>query len=551
MQYYHDTFGRLLALLPWLIIPTLCSASENAAKNLLPADQPIASVIDHHIDAQLKASQVAPAPQASDAAFLRRVTLDLVGRIPTRSELAAYLKSNDKNKKETLVDRLLASPGFVRHQAQRLLVLLEGDGPESRRGNRNGLRDYLRDGLAQDRSWDTMFKELIVPNQADKQQARASEFLKSRIRDLDKTTVDVSTVFFGVNISCAQCHEHPHVLEWTQDHFYGMKSFFARTFDNGGFLAERSTGAVNFTPNGGKPKVAEVMFLTGEKIDPPGMKGDKNQEKKERSLFSKLKKQRKPAPLPEFSLRQKFLEVALGPKGRRLFSRSIVNRLWFQYCGLGLVMPLYQMHEENPASHPELLEWLARDTHDHGYDLKRLIRGIVLSQAYSRSSQWTEKEVPAEKLFARALVRPLTPMQLSRSLLLASTDPFTLPNDAKQLPDHFASLDRRAEGLASFFPEPGHGFQVSVKEAMLFSNNERIARDLLQGGNSLVESLTKIKDLRDRAELAVKTIFTREPRSTEIDLLSSYMREQDGRTQEICQQVVWALLTSPEFRFNH
>ncbi len=534
-----------LTLFVFAIGPTILHADEPGS--VLPANRPIPEVIDHYIDAKISAMEVQPAPLADDATFLRRLTLDLVGRIPTKAELEAYVSSKNANKKAEVVDRLLASAEFARNQGERFATMMTVDGR-----NKDPLQDYLQTSFAENRPWDDLFRELILPDQTDKEQVKASDFLKSRIRDLNKTTVDVSTLFFGVNISCAQCHDHPHVPSWTQDHFYGMKSFFSRTFDNGGFLAEKSYGAVKFTPNKGKPKVAPVMFLTGKTITPPGMESpDKNQQKKERDLFNKAKKQKQPAPTPRYSLREKLIGIALGSEGERFFSRSIVNRIWYQYFGCGLVMPLDQMHSENLPSHPELLHWLARDMASHDYDLQRLIRGIVLSDAYARSSRQVAEFAPADNMFAVAQVRALPPMSLARSLFLASTDPESLPTKETDLEKYFDNLDRRARGLASLFPEPGSKFQVSVEEAMLFSNNERIQRDLFQRGDSLVSRLIIIEDLKERAHYAVRTVLSRPARPEEIGALTRYMQEREARSEEACRQVVWALLTSSEFRFNH
>src|SRR5262249_47484251 len=162
-----------------------------------------------------------------------RLTLDLVGRIPTVSETQSYLASTEPDKRSKLVDRLMASPGFVRHQATELDVLLM-------QGTRRGtLREYLLSAVAENRPWDQIFRELLLADEKDPKRKGVSEFVRQRLRDPDKLTTEVSTLFFGVNISCAKCHDHPKVPDWKQDHFYGMKSFFNRTFDNGGFVAER------------------------------------------------------------------------------------------------------------------------------------------------------------------------------------------------------------------------------------------------------------------------------------------------------------------------
>src|SRR5262249_41978162 len=249
-------------------------------------------------------------------------------------------------------------------------------------------------------------------------------FLRGRVNDADKLTNDVSVAFFGVNVSCAQCHNHPHVKDWTQDHFYGMKAFLVRTFDNGGFLGERGYGVVKYKPTKGPERTAKMMFLTGATVEDANAKEPSAAEQKaEKEALDKAKAAKTPPPAPKFSARGKLVEVALKGENAEFFSRSIVNRMWHRFFGTGLVSPLDQMHAENQPTHPELLAWLARDTSEHKYDLKRLIRGIVMSKAYSRSSKCDSENRPANKTFAVAKLKPMTPMQLSISLRIAATDP--------------------------------------------------------------------------------------------------------------------------------
>src|SRR5262249_35070177 len=141
-----------------------------------------------------------------------------------------------------------------------------------------------------------------------------------------------------------------------------------------------------------------------------------------KDLFEKHKKNKTPPPAPKFSARQSLVELSLATEQRGFFARNIVNRMWFRLFCCGLVMPLDQMHSENPPSHPELLDWLAVDTAEHGYDLRRLIRGLVLSQTYARSSRWTSQSLPPANQFAVARARPLTPMQMALSLRVATSD---------------------------------------------------------------------------------------------------------------------------------
>ena len=538
---------RTLAVVAILL---MSSAEVFAQGNLLPPDRTVEQAVNHYLATKLKAENVTPAPAADDAAVLRRLTLDLNGRVPTVTEVDDYLKDTAPDKKAKLVDRLLASSAFNRHGAQTFYAFMQYSDGRPRKGDKgNPLYDYLLTSLTENRSWDRMFKEMMLPDEKDAKMAGAAEFLKTRVKDLNRLTIDTSSTFFGVNVSCAQCHDHPHVQQWTQDQFYGMKSFFARTVDSGGFLGERDFGVVKYIPNKGAEKVSPVLFLSGKKIDPPGMKEPTGDEKKKEQMrLDQGKKAKAPPAPPAYSLRAKLVETALAPEQREFFARNIANRMWHRFYGRGLVMPLDQVHSENPASHPELLDWLARDLAEHGYDLKRLARGLVLTEAYARSSRWEAEKLPDERLFAVASVRALAPMQLATSLKVATADPKTLAADVEK---KIEAVEKSASGLANLFPQPTDNFQVGVAEAMLFANNEALQKSLLDGPGTLVERMKLEPDLAKRAELAIRTVLSRPARADEMQALVGYMQRRQDRPDAACQQVVWALLTTAEFRFNH
>jgi hypothetical protein len=521
---------------------------------LLPANKPIEQVVDHYVDAGLKIGDVKAAAQADEATILRRLTLDLNGRIPTANEVRAYLADPSADKRVKLVERLMASPAFARHQGiefETLLMASAGDGGKRGRSGGTLMRDYLQAAFAENRPWDTVFREVMLADENNTKAKGAGEFLRTRVKDLDRLTADVSSVFFGVNISCAQCHDHPKVDDWKQDHFYGMKSFFSRSFDAGNFVGEKEFGLVKFTPNKGKEKPAKVMFLSGKALEavPGWVEPSREQQQKDRERMEAGKKGTKPVP-PSFSLRAKLVDVALEPGQRDFFAKAAVNRLWHRLTGYGLVMPLDQMHSENPPSHPELLDWLARDLVEHKYDLRRLTRGIVLSQTYSRSSRWEGGKQPLPETFAVARARLLTPMQMATSLKLSTTDPDSLT--AADVEKKIEAIEKSANGLASLFPNPAIENQIGVTEALLFSNGDTIQRECLtEGGDKLVSRLLKIDNLEQRADVAVRTVLSRPSRPDEATLLADYMRRRQDRGAAAVQQVAWALITGAEFRFNH
>src|SRR5262245_54362202 len=189
-------------LLLLIALAALGLAAPARCADLLPPSEPMHVVIDHYIEVGLAADAVKPAAQADDAALIRRLTLDLNGRIPTVAETKTFLSSNDSDKRAKLVDRLMAAPAFARHLANELDAMLM---PPERLG---GLREYLTRACAENRSWDRIFRELLVADESQPATKGSSAFLKPRAADLDKLTGDVSSLFFGVNVSCARCHDH-------------------------------------------------------------------------------------------------------------------------------------------------------------------------------------------------------------------------------------------------------------------------------------------------------------------------------------------------------
>jgi len=516
------------------------------SEKLLAKAKPLEQAVDHYVGAKIKADNVTPTAAADDSTFIRRVTLDLAGRIPTAAEVQAYAKSADPEKKAKLVDDLLGSGSFTRQQVAEFIWLIND-------GRDDGFRGYLEKAFADNRSWDKVFEEIILARSDTEAVKGAEKFYRNRIGDLDRLTNDVSVNFFGVNVSCAQCHDHPEVPSWKQDHYYGMKSFFNRTFENGNHIGEREYGLVSFKTTAGVEKKARLMFLSGSAIDEPTAKEpDQKTKEAQKKNFEQLKKENKPVPAPSFSRREQLVRVGLKPGQSGFFSRAIVNRLWHRFMGYGLVMPLDQMHGANPPSHPELLEWLARDFAGNDYDLRRTIRGLMLSDAYARDSQWPEGERPSPVYFAVARPRPLTPNQYGSALVFAAADPEQLanPKTPEDLVKRLADLEKRGENLAKHFDRPDDTFQVSVDEALYFSNSDQVQNDLLGEGGKLLGRVLKTEGLAKRLEVAFLNTLSREPSPEETETLNQYLAARNEDEKGAWQQVLWALMTSSEMRFN-
>lgn len=523
---------RILPLL------TLCGLAFPAlplqAQELLPPDRPIAEVIDHYIGATLKKEGITPAPPADEATLVRRLTLDLAGRIPTPDEVKQYLAAKDPLKKAKLIERLMASPEYVRHGATEFDALLAGDNDKA-----PSLRKYLLTALEENRPWDQMFREMIGVQPAE---GKPETFVLGRLREADDLTRDVSSVFFGMNITCAQCHNHPYVNTITQDYFYGMKLFFSRSIEFGGQLLERQypEKSVEYKAKNGQIHKAKLVFLSGTTLDEPALAPDVDLTKvaqEETKLVEKFKnnfaKEKTLPPKPEFSYREQLAKVALQPKERMRFARSLVNRVWYRFHGYGLVMRLDQMHSSNPPTHPDLLEWLARDFVAHNYDLRRLVHGLVSSQTYARSSRWEqEDDAPDAELYAVARVRPLSPQQYSVSqLMLAKPDVLPSPDDMEIFGPLYDRLER--EGMRIFgklIEKPRDGLQINVTEALLLSNDITL---LTLQGSKLISELLALKDRAKQVEMAVWWVLSRPPTEAEKTQLSEYLAQEEAKLPDL------------------
>ena len=521
------------------------------AAELVAPDFTIEKAIDHYIQARLTERQVQPAPAADDCTLVRRTSLDLQGRIPTVTETKQFVDSTDADKRVKLVDAMLASPDFAYHFRNQLDTLLM----IGQKGAPGEWREYLLKSARQNKPWNLMFRDMLIGNEDDPEAKGATAFVRVRAKELDELTNDTSSIFFGVNVSCAKCHDHPLVEDWKQDHYFGMASFFQRTYvtkKNG--IAEKFSGEVKFKTTKGEDKIAKLMFLTGTTIEEPVIQVSAEEKKKQDEEVKKQTQDDKagPPPTPPFSPRTKLVEVALQSGNDQFFARAIVNRIWAMYLGRGLVHPLDQMHSGNPASHPELLEWLSRDLIQHQFDLRRLVRGIVLSQTYARSSEWNaSSEPPAADIFAVALVRPLSPRQYSMSLRIASSSPEAYKPATEDWQKRRDDLERSCEGFANQFELPGENFQVGVDEALLFSNSPQFTDDYLRdSGDRLVGVIKAQPDRGAQINTAYWSALSRAPSADEVAACEQFMAK---RTEPVAglRQMVWALLTSPELRFNH
>lgn len=514
--------------------PQRCVAEESAEPVDLTAAAAVASQIDELLQAHWQASGVTPAAVCDDATFLRRVTLDLAGRIPTAEELATLAADAGPQRRQQAIGRLLQAPEFAIHFADVLDHVIQ----DTSAGNKDFVA-YLRRSMETGRTWDTMFRDMLVGPWEDEQDQQANRFLDRRARDLDRMTADTARVFFGVDITCARCHDHPLVADWSQDHYYGMAAFFGRTQGGKGKISEKKEGEVTFQGSGSEQKTARMMFLTGELIA------------EDTSPSGDGKKAGANTTRPTSGLTRRDRLVEAGLRDQRFFARSMVNRVWDFLFGRGLVEPVDQMHSENPAAVPAVLDYLGTDFAEHGYDLRRLVAAIALSDAYQRDSRWTGPgEPPAETHFAVGPIRPLTPRQYAVSLLLLA-NPLAAEETPKERSARFADLHRQAAEVEGAFDPRAAGFESSTAEALYLANSPAVRKLLSPAEGGLAQRLAEIEENQALATSAVEALYGRPAQPTERRQLAAWLKRQPGERRDAVERLVWALATSAEFRFNH
>ena len=338
--------------------------------------------LSQRIDELITASELGPvAETADDATFLRRLSLDLIGRIPTRDEVEAFLGDESPDKRSRAVERLLAGAEYPRHMAVMFdLMLME------RRGGKHvksaDFRKYLEGALAENRSYLELVREILSADGTDEKGRPAAAFYLEREVEPHLLTRDVGRVFFGIDLQCAQCHNHPLIDDYHQPDYYGLHAFFVRSTlfqadkKKPAVIAEQATGESDF----------KSVFTDREDMMRPRVPG--GDELIEVTLKPTEQYKVAPAknvrPVPTTSRLQQLAE-AIVDHPTAAFNRNIVNRLWAHLFGRGLVDPVDLNHSANPPTHPEVLNLLADAFAEANYDVKWLLRELALTQAYQRS----------------------------------------------------------------------------------------------------------------------------------------------------------------------
>jgi hypothetical protein len=413
---------------------------------------------------------------------------------------------------------------------------------------------FLHSSFTNNLPWDVLAKEILSGDDTDPKTRHRAAFFLERNAEPHLLTRDISRLFLGMNYQCAQCHDHPRIDDYKQDEYYGLFAFVQRTSllpaAKGKAvpisLTEKADGEASFQSVFDPKKVTKTSLPRV-----PGGMVIKDPELDKTKLYRVA-----PAPgvvsVPSYSRRSQ-LAGAIARSDSAPFRRNIANRLWAQLTGRGLVEPLDMDHSSNPPSHPELLDALSADIAARKFDMRGMMREILLSEAYQRSSE-AKDELQGKKppLYAVAHLKPLSPEQFALSLMQATgyTDTQRLSLGAKaDEPTLFARLAPQIPPFVKSFSTPAgmpQTFDARMEHALFLANGPTVRSWLVDRPGSLLQRLAKLSGDALAEELYL-SIFTRLPDDEEKRELAEFLKRKPGKIADFA----WAQLASTEFRFNH
>ena len=482
--------------------------------------------IDQLIAARLKAEKVPASPRADDAEFMRRVYLDITGVIPTAEEATAFLDSKDPNKRRKLIDELLASPKFGRHMADIWQELLLTRNSDNRRLQPAPFVKWLEDSFNANKPWDKFVTDLVTASGPQDQNAAVTYFLSNATPD--KVTDNVTRNFLGVQLQCAQCHNHP-FTRWKQTEYWGMAAFFMKVRPDNVNRTARTGNTPGVTEAAGprgrgqrlpdSAKIVPARFLQGE--EPKLRTSD-----------------------PYRPVLAQWLTSSKNP----FFARAMANRVWGQLFGRGLVNPVDDMHDGNPASHPELLKELADGFAASGFDVKGLFRTICNSEAYQRTSRPVEGNEDADaSLYSRMAIKVFMAEQLYDSLTQVAGTTRVIERPGRPAAGRGVPRGPREQFVNFFRVDEGADpteYQAGIPQALRLMNSPQTSSANLV--NSLVRSNKNPEEAIAQLYLAT---LSRRPRPQELERLLAHVKKVGAR--DGYSDIAWALLNSSEFTLNH
>jgi hypothetical protein len=504
---------------------------ENKLPNDVFASAPRWTFIDDFVVDKLAALNLPPSPIASDSEFLRRAYLDTIGVLPTVDEAREFLQDPATDKRDRLIDALLDRPEFVDFWAYKWsdLLLVHSDAlPAPAMWS---YHNWIRDRVAANTPWDEMVRQLVTATGSTLENGAANFFvLHEEPRDLAETT---TVAFLGMSINCARCHNHP-LEKWTNDQYFGMANLFARVRRKE--LPGEGNRAVFSASEGDL-----IQPVSGKVRPPTPLDGE-------------------PMPADSGLDRRAYLADWLVSPENPYFARAITNRVWANFFGVGLVESVDDVRLSNPASNELLLGAAAAHLVENEFDLKALMRTVMQSAAYQRTSKPLEGNAAEDRFYSRYYTKRL----MSEVLLDAVSQVTDVPSAFPGYPTEWRALQLPDSNVESYFlktfgrPERvitcecERSAQPSVVQVLHITNGDTFNDKLKADANRLSRRLAEGWTPDQIVEELFLAALARYPTDAELERITAVLAESgDESPRAALEDVYWSVLSSKEFLFNH
>ena len=501
-----------------------------------PTPVPGDNLVDRFVIEKLNTMNVRPAAIVDDAGLLRRVSIDMIGIQPAPEEVQAFLADKDPAKRDKLIERLFAREGFVDQWSLKWGDLLQNSRTKLSDPAVYAFREWLRDAVATNRPLDQFAREVLAGRGGVSDSPTAAFYAVSN--DAHDTLQRATQVFCGVRMLCARCHPHP-FENWTQEDYYGLFSFFNQVATKNDLRLPGVRNAKAVVSNlgtgfGTNPRSGQAQpprFLGGAEPKLATSGSDR---------------------------RQAYIGWLTSPENP-FFARSLVNRIWSYFFHRGIIDPVDDLRSTNPAINPKLLDALTADFVANGFDMRHLMRTIVRSRTYQRSSQANDSNIHDDMNFSRFVPRRLSAETLLDCLVQATGVPERFSGapagfTAKQLPDaniqsDFLKLFGKPQRMEACECERDSG--ANMLQALHFINGQSILSRVSSGSGRVTMLIKSEKDSAKVVERLYLWSLCRRPTAKEQEVAVKFFASYGAKRQEAAQDFMWALLNSREFMLVH
>lgn len=514
--------------------------------------EPRRNFIDDLVMAKLQTLHIKPSPLTSDAEFVRRVYLDTIGTLPKLDETRAFLADTAADKRERLIESLLARPEFVDYWTYKWSDMLLINGQRLRPVAVKSYYTWVHQEVAANTPWDEFVRKLVTSSGSSVDNGATNFFALHQ--DPEAMAENVSQAFLGLAIGCAKCHNHP-LEKWTNDQYYGFANLFARVRAKGwggDFRSGDGVRTLYVVPTGDL-----IQPMTGKPQPPRPLDGEA-------------------VPLDSSEDRRLTLAKWLTSTSNLYFARSITNRVWANFYGVGLVEPVDDLRVSNPASNDELLTAAAQHLIQNKYDLKALMRTILQSQTYQRSSLPLPENKDDKRFYSRYYTKRLMAEVLLDALSQVAEVPtdfnnIAFPGGDKQKTDEYPkgtrAIQLRDSAVDSYFLktfgrnareitcECERSEEPSMVQVLHLANGETVNEKLKAKDGLVSKWLAANKPTAEMVDEAFLLCFSRPAKPEERAKLIAVLDEAAGvdadQKRQVLEDVLWSLMSTREFLFNH